>query len=89
MDQPHAVIDRLAAHRLGRERKIAAALSRLGSASVEELVIIAYDDVPERRHAMASRSLLAHLIKLKKDGLAAELNGKWKMLEYAKAENAS
>jgi glyoxylase-like metal-dependent hydrolase (beta-lactamase superfamily II) len=89
MDKPHDVIDRLVAHRLKREQKIAAALSRLGSASVEDLLTMAYDDVPEHRHPMASRSLLAHLIKLKSDGQATELNGKWKMLDHARHESTS
>ena len=38
---------------------------------MEALVARVYDDVPVSLHPMASRSLLAHLIKLKEEGRAA------------------
>ncbi|MDB5838248.1 MAG: fold metallo-hydrolase [Herminiimonas sp.] len=80
MDKPREVIDRLLAHRLGREKKVIEALRQLGAATAEELVPVVYNDVPERRHAMAARSLLAHLIKLKEDGRASESNGRWEAI---------
>jgi hypothetical protein len=36
-----------------------------------------YDDVQPRLHAMARRSLLAHLLKLRSDGAADEAGGVW------------
>jgi len=64
IDKPQEMIERLLIHRTDRENKVYAALRGLGSASVDELLPSVYDDVPARVHRVASRSLLAHLIKL-------------------------
>ncbi|NEX59507.1 MBL fold metallo-hydrolase [Noviherbaspirillum galbum] len=77
MDKPHAVIDRIVAHRLGREAKVADVLQRLGSGSLEELLPLVYDDVSEKRWPMARRSLLAHLLKLRDERRASETAGTW------------
>ncbi|MBV8032652.1 MAG: MBL fold metallo-hydrolase [Betaproteobacteria bacterium] len=61
---PHKEIRRLLAHRLGREAKVKAALEALGPATPEALLPKVYDDVPERMHRWAARSLAAHLEKL-------------------------
>ena len=56
-------------HRLGREAKVAAALSVAAKPSTpEELVPVAYSDTPEFLHGLAERSLIAHLQKLVEDG---------------------
>ena len=39
-----------------------------------------YDDVPPRMHAMALRSLKAHLFKLRDEARAAEQGGQWRLL---------
>ena len=65
----------LVAHRLRREAKVAAALQALQQGSLDELLPRVYDDVPPALHGMARRSLLAHLIKLQKDGRAASADG--------------
>jgi glyoxylase-like metal-dependent hydrolase (beta-lactamase superfamily II)/8-oxo-dGTP pyrophosphatase MutT (NUDIX family) len=65
---PHKEIRRLIAHRLAREHKVKLALGRLRQASLEQLVPAVYDDVPERMHRWAARSLTAHLDKLVADG---------------------
>jgi len=39
-----------------------------------------YDDVPVALHPMASRSLLAHLLKLRDEGCAREATGHWRLL---------
>jgi hypothetical protein len=57
-------------HRLKREGKVLAALSRLGSPTLEEMLPLVYDDVPARLHGMAARSLTAHLQKLVAEGAA-------------------
>ena len=65
---PHKELRRLIAHRLNRERKVIAALERLEHPSLEEMLPLVYDDVPERVHRVASRSLTAHLDKLLAEG---------------------
>ena len=65
---PHKEIRRLIAHRLNRERKVLAALERLEHPSLEEMLPLVYDDVPERIHRVAARSLTAHLDKLLAEG---------------------
>ena len=65
---PKKELKRLIAHRLNRERKVVAALERLGRPTLEELLPLVYDDVPERVYRAAARSLTAHLDKLVADG---------------------
>src|SRR3954467_8372805 len=61
---PKNELRRLIAHRLAREDKVLRALTRIGPASIEELLPLVYDDVPSRIHRVAARSLTAHLEKL-------------------------
>ncbi len=77
IDRPKRLIDALLAHRGKREEKILATLRRLGEASVEELLPDAYDDVPPQIHPVAARSLLAHLIKLQREGRVRENGACW------------
>jgi glyoxylase-like metal-dependent hydrolase (beta-lactamase superfamily II)/8-oxo-dGTP pyrophosphatase MutT (NUDIX family) len=65
---PHRELGRLIAHRLNRERKVLAALERLEHPSLDEMLPLVYDDVPERMHRVAARSLTAHLEKLLAEG---------------------
>ena len=74
---PHDEARRLIAHRLGREKKVADALSRKNPATLDELVPYAYDDVSEKLHPVAKRSLHAHLIKLEKEGRARADGERW------------
>lgn len=83
MDKPHLVIDRLISHRLLRENKVMDALRELTPASEDELVKLAYDDVPEVMHQLAKRSLLAHLLKLREDGDAAYDGDCWQLIKTA------
>ncbi|OGB25561.1 MAG: hypothetical protein A3I66_23250 [Burkholderiales bacterium RIFCSPLOWO2_02_FULL_57_36] len=83
IDNPHQAVDRLLAHRLQRERKVMNALDKLGGATIEELIPIVYEDVPVQRHAMASRSLLAHLGKLTAEKRAIETDARWEMAHAA------
>lgn len=76
---PHEEVRRLIAHRLKREQKVLAALSRLGSATLDDLLPAVYDDVSPRLHAVARRSLHAHLIKLGREGKASESAGMWRI----------
>jgi glyoxylase-like metal-dependent hydrolase (beta-lactamase superfamily II) len=75
---PQDEVRRLVAHRLKREEKIFAALAASGPATLEALVRHAYDDVPERIHNVAMRSLHAHLLRLERNGRAVHAAGQWR-----------
>ncbi|MBL8349401.1 MAG: MBL fold metallo-hydrolase [Burkholderiaceae bacterium] len=81
IDEPHAVVHKTIAHRLGREAKVLAALQSLAAdAPVDEEALLArvYADTPKHLHAVALRSLRAHLLKLRDDGRArGETGGAW------------
>jgi len=77
MEQPKRAMQGIIAHRLKREAKVVAAMRVLGAANVEALLPRVYDDVQPKLHAMARRSLLAHLLKLRSDGIADEADGVW------------
>jgi glyoxylase-like metal-dependent hydrolase (beta-lactamase superfamily II) len=74
---PHDEARRLIAHRLKREQKIVDALARTHPATLDELVVYAYDDVSEKLYAPAKRSLHAHLIKLQREGRASVSGERW------------
>lgn len=64
------------AHRRMREARVAAALSGVPQA-LRELLPLAYGDTPAVLWPLAERSLLAHLVKLLRDGKAVERDGLW------------
>lgn len=69
MAQPRAAFEKIIAHRLQREAKVEAARRELGDEAAEAALLArVYDDVPERLHPVALRSLRAHLIKLRAQG---------------------
>jgi len=70
MTEPAQVIQTLIRHRQRRELKILKALQTLQNGSLDELVLLAYDDVPEHLIPWAKKTLLAHLYKLERDGRA-------------------
>jgi glyoxylase-like metal-dependent hydrolase (beta-lactamase superfamily II) len=78
--RPHREVRRLIAHRLWREARVLDAVTRLGRASVADLVGDVYPDVPERLRGPASRSLEAHLIKLVEDGKVDERAGRFAII---------
>jgi glyoxylase-like metal-dependent hydrolase (beta-lactamase superfamily II) len=71
----------LRAHRLSRENKVIRCLEARGEASVDELTAPVYADVPPERHAWARFTLLAHLIKLAREGRATERDGVWRLAD--------
>jgi glyoxylase-like metal-dependent hydrolase (beta-lactamase superfamily II)/8-oxo-dGTP pyrophosphatase MutT (NUDIX family) len=77
MAQPRRAIEWIIDHRLKREAKVIDALRDLGPASIEALLSQVYDDVSERMHGVATRSLKAHLIKLRDEARAVESAGRW------------
>jgi glyoxylase-like metal-dependent hydrolase (beta-lactamase superfamily II)/8-oxo-dGTP pyrophosphatase MutT (NUDIX family) len=80
MDEPRQAMEKVIAHRLGREAKVLDALRALTPATTSTLLERVYADVPARLHPMAMRSLTAHLLKLRDDGVAAEHEGAWALL---------
>jgi glyoxylase-like metal-dependent hydrolase (beta-lactamase superfamily II)/8-oxo-dGTP pyrophosphatase MutT (NUDIX family) len=73
--EPRAVFEALIRHRLRREARVVRALAQLGEGDVDALLPEVYADVPAVLHAPARRSLLAHLLKLAADGVAASDDG--------------
>ena len=63
-----AEVEKLVAHRLGRERKVLAGLKSISPANLDELVVIVYTDVDSSLHEWAKLSMTAHLIKLEREG---------------------
>ena len=85
MPNPMEVVDRLIKHRLGREAKVFTALAALGSATLDELVVPAYDDTPKSMHEFAKYSLLAHLIKLERDARVTRHEQRWAVCDTGQA----
>ena len=77
IDRPHDEVRRLIAHRLKREQKVFDAFAAKNPSTLDELLPLVYDDVPQGIHPVARRSLHAHLIKLQRDGRASEDGGAW------------
>jgi len=79
MDRPKRAMEGIVAHRLRREAKLVAAMQALGPSDEKALLARVYDDVRPQLHAMALRSLRAHLYKLHADGAATEREGRWSL----------
>ena len=77
IDHPHRAVRRLLAHRQTREDKVLRACAR-PAATLDALLPRVYDDVPAERHAMAARSLFAHLEKLAAEGKAVMDGEAWR-----------
>jgi glyoxylase-like metal-dependent hydrolase (beta-lactamase superfamily II)/8-oxo-dGTP pyrophosphatase MutT (NUDIX family) len=75
MAEPTRVVEAIVAHRLKREAKVVDALRDLGPSGEDALLAQVYDDVPQRLHGMALRSLKAHLAKLEQEGRARRDGG--------------
>ena len=65
---PYQKIEEYISHRLERERNILQAV-RAGAATPQEIVAQVYTDVSPKAHAMAERAVIAHLEKLRDDGM--------------------
>jgi hypothetical protein len=74
-------LEQYVAHRLDREEKVVGSLRAAGApATPTELVPAAYPDVQPALYVYAERSLLAHLLKLQRDGRAAtDESGRWRL----------
>ena len=67
VENPEETVAWLIGHRLKREKKVIGGLKQLGTADLDALVKVVYDDVDESIHHMAKLSLTAHLIKLEQE----------------------
>jgi glyoxylase-like metal-dependent hydrolase (beta-lactamase superfamily II)/8-oxo-dGTP pyrophosphatase MutT (NUDIX family) len=72
MPQPRRAMQQIVDHRLKREAKVRKAFGGGDARSMDQLLAAVYDDVPPQLHAMARRSLTAHLWKLRDDGCVVE-----------------
>ena len=79
--EPHREVRRLVQHRLKREAKVREAIARLGEPTLEEMLPLVYDDVPERLHGWAARSLTAHLQKLLAEGVARAKDARYTLVQ--------
>lgn len=79
MDDPQTELSKLIAHRLKREQKILTVLEQIGSGDVDRIVLSAYDDVAEHLIPWAKKTLLAHLIKLRRDGDVLCVDDVWQI----------
>ena len=77
INKPKQEIERVYQHRAKREKKILKIITEAKPSSLEELTKKAYGDVNESLHFWASKSLLAHLIKLESENLVVQNKGKW------------
>jgi len=68
-----AKLDEYLAHRAHREEQILAALAEGKRAPAEMVPGIYGDEVPDSLHSVAARSVLAHLIKLEREGRVARV----------------
>lgn len=76
-----AKLDGYIAHRLWREARVVDALAGRGAATAAELIPSVYADVPASLHALAERSLVAHLAKLARDGRVRADGPRWSLIE--------
>ncbi|HZD52145.1 MAG TPA: MBL fold metallo-hydrolase [Woeseiaceae bacterium] len=76
---PGEAIDRLVEHRLAREAKVVSVLALHPGSTLESLVAHVYDDVSRALHAIAARSLLAHLEKLEAESRARRDADRWRI----------
>jgi glyoxylase-like metal-dependent hydrolase (beta-lactamase superfamily II) len=79
IEKPHDEARRLIAHRMKREQKVLDAFQHGNPATLDELLPFVYDDVPQRVHPVARRSLHAHIIKLQSDGRVSGVGESWRL----------
>ena len=84
MPDPESIIRTLIKHRLWREAKVLASLPTQPE-DLPTLVRRAYEDVSVQLHALAQRSLLAHLLKLEAEGRARRSAEAWMSVDPAAA----
>src|SRR5207248_8800077 len=76
IDDPRAVISAYISHRLYRERQVESAL-RAGRTTVEAIAESIYDGLAAALLPAAKENVRAHLAKLKAEGRASDVGGRW------------
>jgi glyoxylase-like metal-dependent hydrolase (beta-lactamase superfamily II) len=79
MDDPEPVLRRYIEHRLVRERQIVDAM-RDGARTAGDITSRVYRALPEAMWPMARQGVLAHLVKLERDGRARRDGEAWHMM---------
>ena len=72
-------MSKLEENRRRRWKTVLFCLQKLGESRLDELVLTVYDDVASHLIPWAKKTLLAHLIKLRRDGVIREEHGHWKI----------
>jgi glyoxylase-like metal-dependent hydrolase (beta-lactamase superfamily II) len=80
IDTPIKEVEHLIAHRQSREDKVRAALIQVKKGDLDDLVIVAYQDVDAAIHPIAKLSLWAHLLKLEQESLVQHSDGQWELV---------
>ena len=80
INNPEDAVNQLIEHRLNREAKVVAALRDHPDLDLMGLTPYVYDNVDASLHRLASRSLLAHLLKLEAEKRAVSNADKWALL---------
>jgi glyoxylase-like metal-dependent hydrolase (beta-lactamase superfamily II) len=76
IDDPREVLTGYLEHRRQRERQVLAAL-HAGQATVQAIAESIYDGLAPALMPAAQENVRAHLEKLKSDGRATDLHGRW------------
>lgn len=79
MENPEGVINWIIDHRLQREQKVIEHMDA-EFITLDDLVLKVYDDVDPGLYPMAKLSLSAHLIKLRDESRAEQLDESWRLL---------
>jgi glyoxylase-like metal-dependent hydrolase (beta-lactamase superfamily II)/8-oxo-dGTP pyrophosphatase MutT (NUDIX family) len=78
MAEPERAMQHIVDHRLKREALVLGAVEARPAQTADELLAVVYAEVPPTLRAMARRSLLAHLLKLRGEARVAEsADGRW------------
>ena len=81
-----AEIERLIEHRWARDRKVFRAVNQRPLATLDDLLPLAYDDVPTMLYPLARRSLEAHLLRLEQARRVDNSDGLWQAIEPVAAD---
>ena len=82
---PFESIQQVVDHRLWRESRVLESL-RQGPFDLQAITCAAYEDVPPITWPLASRSVLAHLIKLEREGVVTRQGQGWGLTRRARGE---
>lgn len=76
IDDPHALIHHYVEHRAAREQQVVDALGA-GAATIDDFLTRVYPDLKPALEPMARETILAHLMKLEREGRVARSEARW------------